>query len=100
MSRISYTNHPTSQILARVLGMPLISDKGWVEHCASASLSGRVRKASGDVARVRRSLKGRFRETIKVKWHPFKKRTIYTLRRRSHLCSAGVTWGRKTLRDA
>ena len=63
--------HPQVHILARVLGRPLISEKGWVEHCASAVTAGRLGKATGDVSSRGRSLKGHFRELLKVKTTSF-----------------------------
>ena len=82
---------PLGQILAKVLGRSLISDKGWIEHCASSVITGRAGKAIGDVSTRRRSLKGRFREIRKVKRHPFMKRTVFTLRRQSHMLGGGAT---------
>ena len=67
-----------------LLGRSLISEKGWVEHCASAVAAGRLGKAIGDVSSRRRSLKGRFRELLQLKRHRFMKRTVFTLRRQSH----------------
>ena len=75
-------------------GRSLISEKGWVEHCASAVSAGRWGKTAGDVSSRRRSLEGRFRELLKVKRHPFVKRTVFTLRKQSHVGGGGATWRR------
>ena len=77
---------PSGQILARVLGRSLISEKGWVEHCASAVTAGRLGKATGDVSSRRRSLKGRFRKLLNVKRHRFMKRAVFIFRRQSPVC--------------
>ena len=58
----------SGQILARLPGRSPISEKGWVEHCASAVTAGRLGKATGVVC-----------ELLKVKRHLFMKRTVFTL---------------------
>ena len=41
--------HPTrGQVLARVLGRPLFSERGWPRHCSDAMATGRVGKAVGE----------------------------------------------------
>ena len=82
--------HP-AQVLARVLGCSLFSERCWARHCSDAMATGRLGKAVGDFTARRRSTKVRLDNTIVAKRHAFKKRTVFTTRRRTHLSGGGAT---------
>ena len=82
--------HPTrGQVLARVLGRSLFSERNWARHCSEAMATGRVGKAVGDFTARRRSAKVRLGKTSVAKGHVFKKRTVFTTRRRTHMSGVG-----------
>ena len=75
--------HPArGQVLARVLGAPLFSERGWARHCSDATATGRVSKAVGDftarptLASVKRAAWGKRAAT----------------RQRTHMSGGGATW--------
>ena len=53
----------------------------------------RVGKAVGDFTARRRSAKVRLGKTSVAKRHAFKKRTVFTTRRRTHVSGGGATCG-------
>ena len=76
--------HPArGQVLARVLGHSLFGESGWVRHCSDAMATGRGGTAVGDFTARRRSAKVRLGKTSVAKRHAFKKRTVFTTRRRT-----------------
>ena len=84
--------------MARVLGRSLFSERGWARHCSDAMATGRVGKAVGDFTARRRSAKVRLGKTSVAKRHPFKKRTVFKTRRRTHVSGGGATWGMRAER--
>ena len=82
--------HPTrGQVLARVLGRSLLSERNWAQHYSDAMATWRVGKAVGDFTARRRSAKVRLGKTSVAKRHAFKKRTVFTTRRRTHMTAMG-----------
>ena len=74
------------QVLARVLGRSLFSERGWARYCGGAMATGHVNKAVGDFTARRRSAKTRLAKTSAAKRHAF------TTRRRTHMSGGGATW--------
>ena len=82
--------HPTSgQVLARVLGRPLFSERGRARHCSDAMATERVGQAVGNFTARRRSAKVRLGKTSVAKRHASKKRTVFTTRRRTRMSGGG-----------
>ena len=67
------------QVLARVLGRLLFSERGWARYCGDAMV--KARRPSG---------RTRLGKTSAAERHAFKKRTLFTTRRRTQM-SGGAT---------
>ena len=68
----------------------LFSERGSARRCSDAMATGRVGTAVGDFTARRRSAKVRLGKTSVAKWHAFKKRTLFTTRRRTHMSGGGA----------
>ena len=67
------------------------SVRSWALHCSDATTTGRAGTAVGDFTARRRSAKVRLGKTRVAKRHAFKKRTVFTTRRRTQMSGGGTT---------
>ena len=80
--------HP-AQVLARVVGRSLFSERCWARHCSDAMATGAGGQGVGDFTARRRSAKVHLSKTSVAKRHAFKKRTVFT----AHRAAGGPHWG-------